>query len=402
MARLPRRLQPLWGHFKRVHRLLTLLLGFVFRLVSPLRGAGGVPTRATETSAETARHDDAVVLHPGGDAEHLVRSEPAGDPAQHWVLARDREAHVPARYTLEIAGGRVTGDFAAVTTPGKVLDYQTSGYFGITSWREHPVYLRPGLGTVEHVDGTLLSLANRGASGNYYHFLYDALGRLGVFEECLPDGSVDAILVPHQTRYQKQLLELAGVDLPLLQPRDGHTYAADRLLVPSTPNQDLQAPRFVVDWLRRRLPATPGADTPRRLFLTRGLVPNTRIYVQQEQLRPWLEANGFVIVDPGTLSVQEQIDYFAGAEIVVAPHGAGLTNITFCRPGTRVLELFAASYVHLGLRNIAEAIDGVSYRYLVGEGRHPVGKPMLGVYDDVSIPPTRVQAAVEAFLGESS
>lgn len=397
--KLPRRLQPLWGHFKRVHRLVTLLLGFAFRLVSPLRGGKGVPTSATATSADTARDDPRhVLLHGGGDAEHLVRSEPRGEPPAHWVLARDRAADVPARYTLEVRGGRVTGDFAAVTTPGKVLDYQTSGYFGITSWREHPVYLRPGLGTVEHVDGTLLSLAARGASSNYYHFLYDALGRLGVFEESMPGQRVDAILVPHATRYQQQLLALAGVTVPLLQPRTGHTYQADRLLVPSTPNQDLQAPRFVVDWLRRRLPATPGVETPRRLFLTRGTVPNTRIYLQQEQLRPWLEANGFVVVDPGTLSVQEQIDLFAGAEVVVAPHGAGLTNITFCRPGARVLELFAPSYVHLGLRNIAEAIDGVDYRYLVGDGTHPVGKPMLGVYDDVSIPPARVQDAISRLL----
>lgn len=400
MSKLPPRLQPMWPHLKRVHRLLTFLLGVLFRRLSPLLGARGVPVTATTESAETAARDPLrVTLHPGGPAEHLVRGPALGSPPRHWVLEQDRTADVPARSTLEISGGIVAGDFAAVVAPGKVLDYATSGYFGIRSWREHPVFLSPTIGEVEDVAGTVLSLAARGSSVNYYHFLYDSLARVGVFEESMPGTQVDAILVPHQSGYQRQLLQLGGVAGPFVQPRAGVAVRAERLLVPSTPNHALDAPRFVVDWLRERLPPTGRTDTPRRLFVTRGDKPGTRRYVQEPELRPWLEDNGFAVIDPGTLSVQEQIDHFAGAEVVVGPHGAGLTNITFCRPGTTVLELFAPSYVHLGLRNIAEAIDGVDYRYLVGAGSHPVGKPMLGVYDDVSIPAKDVRAAISALLG---
>ena len=37
----------------------------------------------------------------------------------------------------------------------------------------------------------------------------------------------------------------------------------------------------------------------------------------------------------------EQVDAFAAAQVVVAPHGAALGNLVFCPPGVRVLELFA-------------------------------------------------------------
>jgi capsular polysaccharide biosynthesis protein len=321
-----------------------------------------------------------------------------GTPRDHWRFRAAEHAQVPPRYTLEVHGGRLVGDFGATVTTGGVLDYQTSGYFGITGWREHPLFLKPTLGRIEHVPGTVLSLTARGTAVNYYHFLYDAVARYGIFEEALPGETVDAIVVPHQARYQRSLLELAGIKGPFVQPQPGVTVVADRLLVPSTPNQDLDAPPWVVSWLRQRLPARPSDGAPRRLYLTRGDKPNTRRYVQEPQLWPWLEERGFERVDPGTCSVQEQIDMFHDAEVVVGPHGAALTNITFCRPGTKVLEMFAPRYVHLGLWTIAEAIGGIDYRYLVGDGDHSPGRPMVGNYDDVDIPASVVQQVIAEMI----
>jgi hypothetical protein len=399
VSRLPVRLQPAWPILKRAHRLLSVLAGVLFRPLARFFGARGLPRTATVQSAATAEGEpQAVTLHPAGPAEVLDRGPAQGDPPLHWVFERGRHADVPARYTLEVRDGRLVGDFGATVTPGGVLDYQTSGYFGLDDWREHPLFLQPRLPAVEHLDGTVLSLTTRGTANNYYHFLYDALARYGTFEETHPDEKPDAVVVPHQTGYQRQLLELARIPGPYVQPRPDRTFSADRLLVPSTPNQDLDAPRSATQWLRERLPATRRDDTPRRLYLSRGQTPYTRIYVQEPELWPRLERRGFVMLDPGSLSVQEQIDVFHGAEVIVAPHGAALTNITFCSPGVRVLEMFAGSYVHLGLWTIAEAVGDVRYRYLVGAGAGRPGRPMTGIVDDVDIPVSRVESALEELL----
>ncbi len=399
MSRLPARLQPAWPLLKRAHRLLSVLAGILFRPLSGLFGPRGLPRTATVSSASTAeREPDVVTLHPGGPAEVLERGPADGNPPRHWVFERGRRAQVPARYTLDVRGGRLVGDFGATVTPGGVLDYQTSGYFGLAGWREHPLFLGPRLPAVEHLSGTVLSLTTRGTANNYYHFLSDALARYGIFEESMPGERVDAVIVPHQTGYQRQLLELAKIPGPYVQPRPDRTFTADRLLVPSTPNQDLDAPRATTQWLRDRLPPSGRDDTPKRLYLSRGRTPYTRIYRQEPELWPRLEARGFVMLDPGTLTVQEQIDVFHGAEVIVAPHGAALTNITFCSPGARVLEMFAGSYVHLGLWTIAESVGGLHYRYLVGAGSGPEGREMTGIVDDVDIPVGRVEAALEELL----
>lgn len=395
---LPAWLRPWWRFFKRVHRLLTLLSGYPYRAASRILGTRGVPRTATLSSVETARRErEAVTLHAGSPALELARSVTKGDPTSHPVFADARSAAIPATYVLEIRGGRLAGDYGAAITPRGTLDHQTSTYFGVEDWREHPVFLRPTLGEIEHVPGTVLSLTTRGTATNYYHFLYDSIGRLGILEQCLPGAAFDAVVVPHQTRYQKELLLLAGVTSRLVQPRRGRTVAADRLVVPSNPNWALDAPPAVVHWLRERLAPSSEPDGPRRLYLTRGDVPRTRRYVEESELWPHLERRGFRRLDPGQLSVQEQIDVFARAEVILAPHGAGLTNVTFSPPGVRVLEMFAPTYVHLGLWAICQAI-GAEYRYLVAEGRGGPKGANMGILDDVSIPVERVLAALDPLL----
>lgn len=396
--KLPVWLRPWWPLFKRLHSLASVVLGVAFRLVAPLLGERGVPRAAGRTSTETAAAEPgAVVLHPGRPAEEVARRTTQGSPADHWVFAEVQPARLPATFTLEVRDGRLAGDFAATITPAHRLDAETSTYFGVSDWRAHPVYLRPTLGRIEHVPGTVLSLTTRGTTSNYYHFLYDAIARLGVLEESLPDATWDAVVVPHQTRYQKALLELVGLQGTFLEPRRGLTYRADRLLVPSNPNWHLEAPPATVAWLRAKLPPTAVPDLPRRLYLTRGDLPHTRRYVEEAALLPELEKRGFHRLDAGSLSVQEQINAFANTEAIVAPHGAALTNMTFSPPGVKVLEMFPATYVHLGLWSIAQAI-GADYRYLVADGVEKAGRLNKGIMDDVSIPPARVLEQVDAML----
>lgn len=409
MSRLPRRVQGLWPVVKRLHRTATVVLGTVFRRTSRLAGPRALPSLATERSLATAALDpERVTLHPGGPAEELVRAVPEGEPAGHAAFEPWLRRTVSARYVLDVRGGLLVGDYAATIAPGSdaggVLDYETSGYFGISGWRQHPLFLRRRLPEPQPVPGTLLSLATRGTSTNYYHFLLDLLPRWGIFQEACPGRQVDAVYLSTRSSYQRQLLALVGLDrLPVVEVDKHACLAPERLLVPSTPNQDLMAPPWVVAWLRAHLPASPDlSGHARGLYVTRGSTPNTRRYVEEAALWPALEERGFTRLDPGTVSVQEQIDAFAAAEVVVAPHGAGLANLVFCRPGVRVLELFAHDYVNPCYWAITDAVPGAHYRYLVAGTPAEVAaaehRPMTGVLRDISLPPERVLAALDALL----
>lgn len=402
MARLPTVVQPAWPLLKRGHRVLTRASGVITRRSGILTGDRATPRRATSRAEDTvALEPEHVRLHLGGPAEHLDRPRPQGTPAGHWVFDKWARFDVDRRYTLDIDDGLVVGDYAAHITPGGTLDYETSTYFGVTGWNEHPVFLRARLPEAEHVSGTMATLATRGSSANYYHFLMDVLPRWGVLQECLPGIRPDVLYLNNTSRYMRELIGLIGLeDYTAISPTKETAVRADRLLAPCIPNPHLIAPTWTTSWLKENLPARQTADRPRRLYITRGNAKNTRRLTNEEQILEILRPHGFSVFDPGAHTVQEQIDHFTAAEVIVAPHGAALANLTFCSPGVKVLELFAPKYVNPCYWTIADNIPDVRYRYLVcGTDRRAPGAPMNGVLTDITADPAQFREALEELLG---
>lgn len=191
---------------------------------------------------------------------------------------------------------------------------------------------------------------------NYYHWLFDTLPRLEA-EVCQGQSK----LYVHQYRpFQRETLRILGIDPVRLVAAESHPFVrADLLLVPSLPFPPLPAPpsvwrlpvvsaaacRFLRQELAPRAMRAAAAGMPRagkrRLFIRR---QGARAIVNQGEVWKMLERQGFSEVALESLSVAEQIAVFAQAEVVVGVHGAGLSNVVFCRPGTRVVEMMPSAW----------------------------------------------------------
>jgi capsular polysaccharide biosynthesis protein len=85
-----------------------------------------------------------------------------------------------------------------------------------------------------------------------------------------------------------------------------------------------------------------------------------------KQVIKYLEKFGFRSVKLETMSVAEQAACLAAAKVVVAPHGGGLTNLVFCSPGTKVIEIFSPLYVPHCYWMISN-LCGLEHYYLIGD-----------------------------------
>ena len=103
--------------------------------------------------------------------------------------------------------------------------------------------------------------------------------------------------------------------------------------------------------LRDRLTPLAGSRMGKRIYVSRA---GRRRITNEEKVRRLLVGRGFTVIEDQPRSLREQIGLFHEAEIVVAPHGAALANLLWCRPGTLVVELASECYFPPFYQNLAE------------------------------------------------
>ncbi|MBY0135673.1 glycosyltransferase 61 family protein [Paracoccus yeei] len=100
--------------------------------------------------------------------------------------------------------------------------------------------------------------------------------------------------------------------------------------------------RLLRDHALRRVPAGLAATMPRLVWMGRdssGQAARLRPLTGHEPLLEELCARGFEVVNFEHLGPLEQVAAMQGADIVIAPHGAGLANMAYARPDTTVIEI---------------------------------------------------------------
>lgn len=80
------------------------------------------------------------------------------------------------------------------------------------------------------------------------------------------------------------------------------------------------------------------AANPVKIFISRRHASRNSNF--SRALEKELTSSGFLVLHAEDLSLSDQIKAFRAASVVVAFHGAGLTNIMFCNPGAKVIEIF--------------------------------------------------------------
>ena len=372
MVRLSARLRPMWPYLKPAYTQATRVVAPVTLRASQLRG-GYLPTGYVESMEEAAATTGGrcLTVRP---PEMLTRTLPKGIPDRSADYVPWLSEHVRRVAVAELPHGRVLSPHNAVITAHDDLLVEVSLYFGTARAREHPIFLHPFPGMPLEVGGRLGVLAFQGDS-NYYHFLIDVLSRLGVLEQCPDVGAPDLWYAPKATSFQRELLEMMGVELDrVIDSSVTRHVVAETLVVPRPAAMTLVSPPWVVEYLRHKLlPPKIRRVEGRGIYVTRGAAMHNRRVDNEAELMDYLDGRGFDMVDPGKLSALEQIEAFARASMIVGAHSAGLVNLTFAAPGAAAVELFPAGGVNTCYWKLAESVPGLEYRYVLGLGK-PVAR----------------------------
>jgi hypothetical protein len=270
-------------------------------------------------------------------------------------------------WRVTLPGGQVAGlDPLVLSGDGRAVAQST---FNASELEAHPL-MHGRLPFARRVRGRLLLMIGPWWTG-WYHWLLDLLPRAALLpldEEPDAEVLVPAVLSPAQD----ESLTLVGVPPARRRPFSGGLVAADELVFPSLVAPTGNPPRWALGWLRERL-APPARRHDRRLYVSREDAAERRV-ANQGELDRLLEERGFETVLPGDLGAREQLGVFAEAEVVLGPHGAGLSNMCGATDATLV-ELHRDDMVRPCFFAQANA-QGLEYWYMLCE---PAGTADLRV-----------------------
>jgi len=309
---------------------------------------------ARSKSFDTKMTDDLVVSLEYPDTYPLEvplfvkTSEELSSTAQSII--RRKNARVGESYCVRLTNGTlfshsdiVTQDgffledlsrVAARNHPRRDLKVEESGNQSMTIDYAEPTY----------VDESAGLLFFHAASGlNHSHWLIQTLVKLTMFEAAGIRPS-KLIVQPSIKKYQIEMLSMLGYSKNDLIVRGVNQPMKFRELYVSYTSNTLIPDLSIFD---RLIAETVSKDySLEKIYVSRQDKSNIRRFLNEEKIIELVKEQGFEVVIPSKLTVEEEINIFRNAKVIVGPLGAGLYNSIFNdRKGTRVLALSDPFYM---------------------------------------------------------
>ena len=265
--------------------------------------------------------------------------------------------------------------FAVITPDNSVLSDVSRDYPGQLppcsgNGAPHEIFEQKTLPPVEAIKGKVAVLT--GLSGNvYFHWIIDILPRIALlYQAGIDPKTLHGIWINQASQpFQQETLNILGISPEKIIASDDHPHIqAEELIVPSFSGHLGWLPPWGLKFLRETfLPPLLNRSNayPKRIYIRRTGARHRRV-LNEEAVIDYLQTRGFVPVSLEELSFSEQLNWFASAEAIVAPHGSGLTNLVFCSARTKVIELFSPNYIRHYFWVISQQLQ-LEHYYLVGE-----------------------------------
>lgn len=319
----------------------------------------------TDDLAITAESDPSITcidIYPSSQI-NLSDSKTIDTDRKCW---EDKIFYIKKAFVAVLPKGRAWADIATTAT----ITSENKLVTDISTGCPELIITSDKLPPAEHVEGNVAFLSARWGAAAYFHWMFDVVTRFHLLQQSGLIDSIDKFVVNAcDSAYEKETLNTLGIPPhKILESRHQPHFTADKLIVPSICDGAAGTSKWKCEYLKLMFlneQQSLKTDYSERIYISREKASYRRI-VNDEEVIGCLQKFGFRTVKLETMSVAEQAACLAAAKVVIAPHGAGLTNLVFCNPGTKVIEIFSPIYVPICFWTISNLCD-LEHYYLIAE-----------------------------------
>ncbi len=204
---------------------------------------------------------------------------------------------------------------------------------------------------------------DKSSCNNPWHIWMDLIAKMRLLEKKLARKYNEFVyIIPNESKYFKKIVNEIDPSIKFYFMKPNDVWRFKHIYAPSMVNHDdgVVVPQSV-SWIRSRFLRNKNLDQNRKIFIDRS---GSRQLSNKEEI--FARLKGWEILDLDKMTLIDQINAFQQATDVIATHGAGLVNLLWSRPGTKVLEIvhkFSAKKVYPNLSYLL----GLDHKVLMGE-----------------------------------
>jgi len=269
-------------------------------------------------------------------------------------------------YIYKIIKGRIftnaVDDFGIICKNYLITEASYQYRSSINSNIKNNIILRTGTPKLlKKIKGCIFSLlAGGGANKNYHHWILEVLPKIYLLKKKKLLRKIDYFLVPgFELEFQIKTLQILGIQKKqILESQKYKHLLADEIYSTSSIADDNSNNIFNwnINFIRKTyLSAAQNRKSHfnyKKIYLDRGeghlikniknlysLKDNYRLIINEDEIKSYLISKGFKIIKSQDLFFLDQVDLFSNLDCIISLHGAGLTNLIFSKPKTKVIEI---------------------------------------------------------------
>jgi capsular polysaccharide biosynthesis protein len=198
--------------------------------------------------------------------------------------------------------------------------------------------------------GTILNLVQGASSQNYFHWLIDILPKIFICSKNYKISKINYFYLPQLTKSQIESLKLIGIDKSkIINSKEYRHIEGERIITVDHPwykkgfvhDYSHTIPKWIILWLKNEfIKYKKKFQCNKKIYIDRSESKFKHCQIiNNKEVDSFLKTKGFKKYKVGKLNFAKQIFLFCNAKFIISAHGAALTNLVFCRPGTKVLEI---------------------------------------------------------------
>jgi capsular polysaccharide biosynthesis protein len=226
------------------------------------------------------------------------------------------------------------------------------------------------------IEGSILCMV-QGVSAeiNYFHWMFDILPRIKLIKNVKNLKDIDYFYFPELKKWQRDTLSVFKIPKKkFINSKKYRHIEADLVFATSHPwytkghmvSESKNLPAWAINWISNTfLRYKKKNRCSKKIFIDRSesIFKHCQI-INNNEVKNNLIKMGFSIHKTGAMSFFEQIYLFNNAKVIVGAHGAAFTNLVFCKPKTKIIEIIPKSHPNTVNKKISKVKNLNYFRFI--------------------------------------